>query len=171
MASRHHHREALLKSHHGALAHQQMADASWSIRTRGRAGEARASGLGARTFTHRRRKSGTEVGRLKINSDEFIDKLINTTIKAKQSNLKRLGLPVEVVRKVTETPAVCRRGKKRLTLFFKIPNCLIFLLSLLILFIYFFILYGNFKGSFVRKAVYFLNNCMLIYVEKMYPRY
>lgn len=111
MRSQHHHREALLKSHHGALAHQQMADASWRIGTRGRAGEARASGLDARTFTHRRRKSGTEGGRLKINSDEFIHKLINTTIKNEETNLKRLGLPVEVVRKVTGTPAVCRRGK------------------------------------------------------------
>lgn len=79
MASQHRHREALLKSHHGALAHQQMADASWRIRTRGRAGEARASGLDARTFTHRRRESGTEGGHLKINSDEFIQKVINTT--------------------------------------------------------------------------------------------
>lgn len=88
MASQHHHRQALLKSHHGALAHQQMADASWRIRTRGRAGEARASGLDARTFTHRRRKSRTEIGHLKINSDEFIQKLINTTAGNEEDQLE-----------------------------------------------------------------------------------
>lgn len=79
MASHRRRREPLLKSHHGALAHQQMADASWRIRTRGRAGEARASGLDARTFTRRGRKSRTETGHLKINSDEFIPKLLKTT--------------------------------------------------------------------------------------------
>lgn len=31
IASQDHHREALLKSHHGALPNQQMADASWRI--------------------------------------------------------------------------------------------------------------------------------------------
>lgn len=84
-------------------------------RTRGRAGEARASGLDARTFTHRRLKKGTEGGHLKANSDEIIHKLKNAATGNREDQLKEaaeLGLSVGAVRKVTETPAVCRRGKK-----------------------------------------------------------
>lgn len=151
MASQHHHREALLKSHHGALAHQQMADASWRIRTRGRAGEARASGLDAGTFTHRRRKSGTEGGRLKINSDEFIQKRPETKRPGGRGSdwpsrrcvkLRKLQLSAEEV--------------KTFNTYFKIPNYVIFFIVFVDpVYFLFLILYGNFKGSSVRKAVYF----------------
>lgn len=84
-------------------------------RTRRRAGEARASGLDAGTFTHRRLKKVDGRRPLKTNSDEISQKLI---IAATGSREERLGEAAELrltdlaVRKVTETPAVCGRGKK-----------------------------------------------------------
>lgn len=116
IANRDHHRETLLKSHRGALAHQQMADASWRIPHERRSRWSASARTWREDFyaslaakVTKRGRSNNKERRHYLTTTKRGDR---TPRKATQRGGAERSGRLSAVRKSTETPAVCGRGKR-----------------------------------------------------------